>query len=125
MIQALAILLSCQLVGEIAVRGVNLTMPGPVLGLVILFVALMAADRIGRTTPDTIEATDLGRTAGALLASLGILFVPAGVGVVQQTTVLGTHAGALLVALVVSTILTLIVTVWVFLLVARRTGAGE
>ena len=66
-----------------------------------------------------IEKTDLGVTASALLGSLGLLFVPAGVGIVQQLPLIGAYALAIFVALLVSTVLTLIVTVYVFIFVKR------
>ena len=63
---------------------------------------------------------------GGLLAALPLLFVPAGVGVVQYMGLLREQGLALAVALVVSTIATLLATVGVFLLVKRLTGAkGE
>jgi putative effector of murein hydrolase LrgA (UPF0299 family) len=61
-----------------------------------------------------------------LLAALPLLFVPAGVGVVQYMGLLREQGLALAVALVVSTVATLLATVGVFLLVKRLTGAkGE
>ena len=51
------------------------------------------------------------------------LFVPAGVGVVQYMGLLREQGLALAVALVVSTVATLLATVGVFLLVKRLTGA--
>ena len=50
---------------------------------------------------------------------LGILFVPAGVGVIQNLGLLREYGAALAAALVVSTFLTLTVTVWVFVGVSR------
>ncbi|WP_235907848.1 CidA/LrgA family protein [Siccirubricoccus phaeus] len=42
MIGALAALLSCQLAGEVAVRALHLPVPGPVIGMVLLFLWLQA-----------------------------------------------------------------------------------
>jgi len=117
--RAFAVLLVCQLAGEVLGRALALPVPGPVLGLVLLVVGLGWAARRGWISPAGIEATALGRTAGGLLAVLGILFVPAGVGIIQQFGLLGQYGLALLVALVVSTAVTLIVTVYVFLGVSR------
>jgi holin-like protein len=66
-----------------------------------------------------IEQTRLGVTAQALLGSLGLLFVPAGVGIVQQLPLIGSYALAIFAALLVSTVLTLLVTVYVFIFVKR------
>ena len=60
------------------------------------------------------------------LSQSPLLFVPAGVGVVQYMGLLREQGLALAVALVVSTVATLLATVGVFLLVKRLTGAkGE
>jgi len=79
-IGALAALLVCQLAGEVAARALGLPVPGPVIGMVLLFAALMLR---GREAPE-----DLTRTADGLLGNLGLLFVPAGVGVVIHLPVL-------------------------------------
>jgi holin-like protein len=57
-----------------------------------------------------------------VLASLSLLFVPAGVGVVQYLGLLRDQGVALAAALAISTVLTLLVTVGVFLLVKRVIG---
>lgn len=119
MIQALTILLGCQLAGEIFTRGLALPVPGPVLGLALLAAGLWwNAHRTG-APPEAVERTQIGKLALALLANLGLLFVPAGVGVVEQLPVLGNNAAAIVIALVVSTALTLVVTVGVFLLAKK------
>lgn len=119
MLRAFAILLACQLAGEAMTRGLALPLPGPVLGLVILVMLLFAVERRHLVDSTTVDETSLGKVANGLLAVLGILFVPAGVGVVQDLGLLGEYGVALAAALVVSTLLTLTVTVWVFVGVSR------
>ena len=68
---------------------------------------------------DWFEAHTVTRVAEGLLANLSLLFVPAGVGVIDQIGVLQTQAGTLGLAVVVSTALTLLVTVLVFVGVKR------
>jgi holin-like protein len=113
---ALAILLVCQLAGETVVVAARqlvpaFAFPGPVIGMAILFVWLAM-----RGGPDT----SLDATAGGILRNLSLLFVPAAVGVVQYWPVLVDYGLALLVALVASTVLTLLVTVGVFVALAGR-----
>ena len=60
--------------------------PVPVIGLVLLVVGAMIRARIGGIDASEIEDTDLGTAASALLSSLGLLFVPAGVGIVANKT---------------------------------------
>jgi holin-like protein len=110
-LNALTLLVLCQFVGEVVARGVGLPLPGPVLGLLLLLSWLIARDR----APDPV----LRQTGGWLLAHFGLLFVPAGVGVVTQLDVLGRAWLPLLVAIPVSTLLGLIVTGWVMQRLAR------
>jgi holin-like protein len=69
------LLLVYQLTGEILVRLLGLPIPGPVLGMVMLFVTLM----IRGNAPDS-----LSEASSALLSHLSLLFVPAGVGMMTH-----------------------------------------
>jgi putative effector of murein hydrolase LrgA (UPF0299 family) len=51
--------------------------------------------------------------------------VPAGVGVIQELDLIGKYGAPLAAALLVSTVLTLVVTVWVFVGVSRLTGRKD
>ncbi len=117
MIRGLTILLLCQLLGEIVSRALALPVPGPVLGLVLLVAGLHLRAR--RHGADRVEGTGVTRAADGLLQNLGLLFVPAGVGVVQYAGLLKSQALALGCALLGSTAVTLAVTVLVFVGVSR------
>lgn len=117
MIGSLAVILGCQLLGEVVARGLGLPVPGPVLGMAAMLAVLWLRDRFAPPMLDGVEPA--GRF---LLAHLSLLFVPAGVGVVGNLEVLSAHAVTLAVALVVSTVLTLLVSVAVFRAVARMVG---
>jgi len=54
-----------------------------------------------------------------LLANLSLLFIPAGVGIVQLINVLLEHGWAIVVALAVSVVATLFITAGTFLIVSR------
>ncbi|WP_216636368.1 CidA/LrgA family protein [Chloroflexus islandicus] len=71
MIDALLGILLFQLIGEVVSRGLNLPVPGPVVGMLLLFAIL-------RWRGGPPEA--LSNTAHGILANLPLLFVPAGVG---------------------------------------------
>jgi putative effector of murein hydrolase LrgA (UPF0299 family) len=124
MIRGIAVLLLCQLIGESAVRGFDLPVPGPVLGLALLAAGLCIWNRYRPLSNAALAASDVGRVADGLLAGLALLFVPAGVGIVQHLSLIGSYGLALGVALTVSTLATLLVTVGTFLLVKRLVG-GE
>lgn len=119
MLRALGLLLVCQLAGETLVRLGHWPVPGPVMGLMLLAAGLFGAGRFGWFLPEMIGGTDLGKTSTALLGALGILFVPAGAGVVQHFGLIMSHGAALGLALIGSTVLTLVVTAAVFVGVRR------
>lgn len=123
MLLGLFVLLACQLAGETVVRLLGLPVPGPVLGIVFLLgiLALTERRRAGR-----VAAADapVGRVADGLLSHLGLLFVPAGVGIARSPDLLLANGPGVLAALVLSTVLTLLVTVGVFRLVRRRRESG-
>jgi holin-like protein len=121
MIRGFFILLAFQLVGEAAARWLALRAPGPVIGLALLVLALSVYQRWRPLDEEALAASDVGQAASGLLAALPLLFVPAGVGVVQYLGLLREQGLALAVALVVSTVATLLATVGVFLLVKRLT----
>jgi len=119
MLRAFAILLACQLAGETIARALVLPLPGPVIGLIILVILLFAVERSHLVDTSSVDGTSLGKVSNGLLAVLGVLFVPAGVGLSQNLDLLTEYGAALAAALVVSTVLTLTVTVWVFVRVSR------
>lgn len=101
MLGALTVLLVFQLIGEVIVQYFVLPVPGPVIGMILLFAAL--AVRGG--APDNLRST-----ASGLLQHLSLLFVPAGVGIMVHFSRLGDEWPAIVGALVVSTFVTLGVT---------------
>ncbi|MGE4250136.1 MAG: CidA/LrgA family protein [Parvibaculaceae bacterium] len=114
MIEAFALLLLCQLAGEILSHGLGLPMPGPVIGLLILFAGLVIAQNFGKVDAVSVNDTALGRATGGLLQHLSVLFVPAGVGVIDHLNLLQTYGPILFLAIFVSTALSLAVTALTF-----------
>jgi len=103
-LQGLALLLLAQSAGELLVRALRLPLPGPVLGLGLVL-ALLAWAPTRRLVAAPVEAA-----ADGLLAHLSLLFVPLGVGVIAHLGLLGGHAMALAVVVLVSTLAGLVVT---------------
>ena len=106
----LTLILCCQLAGELARLATGLPVPGPVIGMVLLFAGLM----IKGAVPD-----GLGKVADGLLAHLSLMFVPAGVGVVLHLELMGEQSLALSVALVGSTLAAVAVTALVMVMLKR------
>ena len=116
MIRAITLLFVCQLAGEVLVRSLGVPFPGPVLGMVLLLAGLLVFKA---------SAPVLEETADTLLRNLSLLFVPAAVGVIQHGAVLQAHGVAIVLALLLSTIATLVVTAVVFAAVSRRMAGGS
>jgi holin-like protein len=115
MLHAFAILLCLQLAGEALVRAVDSPLPGPVIGLALLFVWLLAKLPLPQET---------NGTADGILKHLSLLFVPAGVGVVQQLPLLGSEGWKLLAIILVSITLSLAATAITFAAIARLMKIG-
>jgi holin-like protein len=115
MIAALSLLLLCQLAGEIAVGAFGLPLPGPVVGLVLLFGLLLSRDRFKALAHGPLQKNAVEGAAKGILSHLSLLFIPAGVGVIQQLDVVADHGAATTILLAVSVIVTLLMTVAAFL----------
>jgi len=101
MIFCLALLLTCQLAGEVIVRLCHLPVPGPVIGMGLLFAGLALRGSIPAALDDT---------AGKLLSHLSLLFVPAGVGIMRHLDLIMANWLAIAAALIGSTAATIAVT---------------
>ena len=87
--------------GRDARRRDRLPLPGPVIGIVLLFAGLVANRRVPK---------ELATVADTLLNNMSLLFVPAGVGVMLHGSLLGREWLPISVATVASTALTIVVT---------------
>ena len=118
-LRGLAWLLAMQSLGELLSRGLNLPFPGPVIGMLLLLLALrLPGPVIGLLLLLVLlRAPAVRRTVGAcadaLLAHLSLLFVPVGVGVMTHLGLLGQYGVRMLAVVVLSTWIGLAVTVLV------------
>lgn len=116
LIVGMSILLGCQFLGEVISRALALPVPGPVLGMLVLLIGLM----IRGSVPNSLRLMGEG-----LLKYLTLLFVPAGVGLIQHFDLIGREFWILAITLVVSSAVTILVTSQVLQRVARRTGMNQ
>ena len=93
-LNGITLLLVYQLIGEITVRLLGVPIPGPVLGMVMLFVTLMIRGK----APESVD-----QASTALLSHLSLLFVPAGVGMMAHFGRLAAAGGTINLPLLVST----------------------
>ena len=112
-LRGLAWLLSMQSLGELLSRGLALPFPGPVIGMMLLLVALRLPAVRG----------PVAACANFLLSHLSLLFVPVGVGVMTHLGLLGQYGFRMMAVIVLSTWLGLIVTVLVLRAFRGQHGA--
>lgn len=98
---SITVLLLCQLVGETISHVFALPVPGPVIGMILLFIALV----IMRGLP-----ANLDKSATFLLSHLSLLFIPAGVGVVVHAKLIAAEWLPISAALVLGTAATIATT---------------
>ncbi len=99
-LRGLGWLLVLQSMGELLSRGFLLSLPGPVVGMMLLLVALRWA----------VVREPVSACADYLLSHLSLLFVPVGVGVMTHLSIVSQYGGRMLLVLVVSTLVGLAVT---------------
>lgn len=114
MIAGLTWLVVFQLLGELVTRVADLPVPGPVIGMLLLFVHLRVR-RYG-------DSGSIVRAGNALLRHLQLFFVPAGVGVVAYLGVLAADALPIGVAMIGSWLLGLAAVGWTAVVLERLTG---
>lgn len=112
MIDGLVRILLFQGIGEVAAKFLLPLVPGPVIGLVLLLAWLTWRGRV----PESVDLV-----SSAFMRYLGVLFVPAAVGVVMYWPHLQRQALPIACALVASVAATIAVSA----LIARLLGRGK
>lgn len=115
MIAALTWLLLYQLAGEVLARLLSLPVPGPVIGMALLFCTLVVRGHTDRPIPQSMQ-----HTANVLLQHLSLLFVPAGTGVMLYLQLIADEWLPISAALIVSTIGGMTVTALILKALTRR-----
>ena len=100
-LRGLAWLLAFQSIGELLARGLSLPFPGPVIGMMLLLIALRWE----------VVREPVSNCADFLLAHLSLLFVPVGVGVMTHLSLVSQYGFRMLAVVVLSTLAGLLVTV--------------
>ena len=98
-VSGLAILLAFQVLGEFLATLMKLPAPGPVVGMVLLFFTLFLMGEV----PKRLEQVSV-----SLIGHLSLFFVPAGVGTILYLDLLKREWWAILIAIVVTTLLSLV-----------------
>ena len=114
-LKGLACLLLMQSGGEALSHFLKLPVPGPVVGMVLLLLALR-----WQPVQDAVAPA-----AGFLLQHLSLLFVPVGVGVMTHLALLSSYGLQLVAVIVLSTWMGMAVTAQVLRLLQPKENHGE
>ena len=99
-LKGLAWLLALQSIGELLARALSLPLPGPVVGMLLLLLALRW----------DVVRQPVSLCAEFLLSHLSLLFVPVGVGVMTHLSLVSQYGFRMLAVVVLSTLAGLAVT---------------
>ncbi len=116
MVHGFALLLVCQLIGEVAVQALALPVPGPLVGMLLLFAGLLVRGGL----PDALRDA-----ANALLRHLMLLFIPAVTGVMMYFDRIAREWLPFMAACIVGTAVTMIATALTLRWMLRVTGAAR
>lgn len=100
----IAWLLGFWLLGELISRGFRWSVPGSIIGMVLLTLALEFK---------VLKLSSVESVSDFLIRNMAFFFVPPGVGLMVNLDLLANNWLAISVAVVVSTVLVLVVTGWV------------
>ena len=106
MLKSIFIIFLFQLIGETIQKYFDLTVPGPVLGLILLLLTLIV---LKGTKSIYIKNTkeEISSTSNYITSYLSLLFVPIGVGVVMHLSYLEKNYIPVLAVIFISTTLTI------------------
>jgi holin-like protein len=93
--------------------------PGPVIGLILLLIALIFLKRFKTTAVNKLK-NDVLNTSNYILSYLSLLFVPIGVGVVMHLSYLENNLFKVLLIVFISTILTISLTAFLMEKINKR-----
>jgi holin-like protein len=101
MLASLTIIVLFEVVGDLLQTMLKLPIPGPVIGMTLLLVALIGMGRL---------PSELDRAASGILSYLPMMFIPAGVGAMAHFDLIRAEWPVIGAALVVSSVLAIVVT---------------
>ena len=112
MLNSIFVILFFQLVGEFIQKFLELSVPGPVIGLFLLLIILLMSKKNYYKIPINFQI-NLINSAENLLNFLPLLFIPVGVGVVMHLSLLEDNLVPVMLVIIIGTLLTLAVTAFV------------
>ena len=117
MLKSVFIILLYQLIGELFQKFFGLSIPGPVISLVLLLLTLLLIQKRQRVVP---IKEDLFNSAEILLNYLPLLFIPVGVGVVMHLSLLEDNLASVVFVIILGTLSTLALTGYIMEKILRK-----
>ena len=112
MLNSIFLIFFFQLIGEFIQKFLELSIPGPVIGLFLLLIMLLLSKKNYYKIPVNFQI-NLINSAENLLNYLPLLFIPVGVGVVMHLSLLEDNLVPVMLVIIIGTLLTLAVTAFV------------
>jgi holin-like protein len=104
-LSSVIILMACLWIGEVVSTWIGQRLPGSIIGMLLL---------AGLLGSGLIRLSWVEAGANFLVRWMSLLFVPIGVGVVDQLDLLTSSLGAILLTCIVGTVIIMAVTGWMF-----------
>lgn len=116
MIGEFAIIIGITCVSSILSKFIPIPIPGPVIGIVLLFILL---------NYKILKVDDIKNATNLMLTNLAFLFLPPGVGLLNSIDVLANSWHKLFFVVIVTTIITIVVTGWTVQFIIKRKEGSE
>ncbi|WP_406663247.1 CidA/LrgA family protein [Gallaecimonas sp. GXIMD1310] len=113
LLRAFAVIFACLYLGKGLVQLTGLPIPGAIVGLLLLFV-LLSTGLLAGSWP--------APAASLLMRHMTLLFIPAGVGLINYLDLLSRHAAVLLGTTLISTWLVIALVGWLHQAMEKRHG---
>ena len=123
MLKSVFVILFYQLIGEFTQKFFEFSIPGPVIGLLLLLFTLLLLKKVEFKV--NILTKDLFTSAETLLDYLPLLFIPVGVGVVMHLSFLEDNLVSVLLVIILGTLLTLGITGFIMEKILTKTKSND
>ena len=113
MLKGIFVIFFFQLIGEVIQQYFGMLIPGPVVGLILLLMALICTRET--TRPEIVAlSTSIYQSAEGILQYLSLLFIPIGVGVIMHLQYLENNILSVMAVILIGTVLSLGLTAVLF-----------
>lgn len=111
MVRQCLIIFGCLTIGHLLVNFTGVNIPASLIGMIILFCLLQLK---------AIELKNVQKVSDFFNQNIAFFFVPAGVGIMLYLDLLKDYFWIIILSIVISTILVITITGWIFQLMRKR-----